>query len=73
MQKFWNFPDAGDTTYHRDGTITVWDIFRTEWIRARPRDLEARIWASQSVDDRAKWRRHADRHADRHAGQQLPD
>lgn len=27
-------PKSGRTTYHRDGTVTVWDVMRQQWHRA---------------------------------------
>lgn len=41
------------TTYHRDGTVTVWDVYQQQWIRtARPSD---RVLAACSSDrDRIK-------------------
>jgi len=26
-------PTTGNTTYHRDGTITVWDCIQQQWVR----------------------------------------
>jgi hypothetical protein len=52
--------DPYRTTYHRDGTVTVWDVYRQCWHRtARPDD---HILASMSHADRARAMRHC-RHA----------
>lgn len=29
------------TKYHRDGTVTVWDVYQQEWRRIRAADLIA--------------------------------
>ena len=26
-------PCSGDTTYHKDGTVTIWDCIRQSWVR----------------------------------------
>jgi len=26
-------PHRGDTTFHKDGTVTVWDVYRQTWRR----------------------------------------
>jgi len=46
------------TTYFSDGTIEVWDVYRQGWIKARPRDLSDRIWASVTPEERSRWRSH---------------
>ncbi len=28
-----------DTTYHRDGTVTVWDVYRQQWTRRQASEL----------------------------------
>lgn len=33
-------PATGRTTFHRDGTITIWDCFARQWLRGdNPSDL----------------------------------
>lgn len=44
------------TTYHRDGTVTIWDVYSQTWTRtARPGDD---ILASLSEPERARVMRH---------------
>ena len=44
------------TTYHRDHTVTVWDVYRQSWLRtARPRD---EVLASLGSDELEKVKRH---------------
>ena len=31
--RFTNCPPSRDTTYHRDGTVTVWDCLQQLWVR----------------------------------------
>ena len=48
-----------ETTYHRDGTVTVWSCVRQEWIRrVRPQDISDETWASMSHDERRRVARH---------------
>ena len=43
------------TTYHRDGTVTVWDVYRQQWVRtSRPSDQVLAACSS----DRARIKRH---------------
>jgi hypothetical protein len=44
--------DAYATTYHRDGSVTVWDVYAQQWLRtSRPSD---RILASLSASERSR-------------------
>jgi len=44
------------TKYHRDGTVTVWDVYRQAWTRtAAPSD---RVLASLTEAERARIARH---------------
>lgn len=44
------------TTYHRDGTVTVWDVYSQTWTRtASPSD---QILASLSQSERERVMRH---------------
>jgi hypothetical protein len=44
------------TTYHTDGTVTIWDVYRQQWTRTgAPED---RVLASLDPDDRASIERH---------------
>jgi hypothetical protein len=40
------------TTYHRDGSVTVWDVYTQAWLRtSRPSD---RVLASLSQEERRR-------------------
>ena len=40
------------TRYHRDGSVTVWDVYQQQWVRTtRPED---RVLASLSTDERER-------------------
>lgn len=44
------------TVYHRNGEVTVWDVYQQQWVRtARPRD---EVLASLSTDSRERVLRH---------------
>ena len=44
------------TTYHRDGTVTIWDVYTQSWIRTdRPSD---QILASCMPEERERIIRH---------------
>jgi len=48
--------DPYRTTYHRDGSVTVWDVYSQQWRRTdRPSD---RVLASLSASERARVIRH---------------
>ena len=38
MMTFTNRPKSGRTTYHRDGTVTLWCVLSQSWMRGRPND-----------------------------------
>lgn len=51
--------DPYRTTYHRDGTVTVWDVYTQQWLRtSRPSD---QILASLPAEERERVRRHVAR------------
>jgi len=54
------------TTYHRDGTITVWDVYSQQWVRLPARELwdDARLMSTLSDTERQRIARAA-RPADR--------
>ena len=42
------------TTYHRDGSVTIWNVYTQTWMRAtRIADLSDGVWASLG-DERAR-------------------
>ena len=47
---------AYGTTYHRDGTITYWDVFRQQWRRGA--EISDRTLATMSPKDRERIQRH---------------
>jgi len=44
------------TKYHRDGTVTVWDVYRQQWTRREASDVYAddRVMASLPAYDRLR-------------------
>ena len=52
--------DAYATRFHRDGSVTVWNVYSQAWQRTtRPSD---RVLASLSAAERAKVERHCSAH-----------
>lgn len=57
------------TTYHRDGTVTVWDVYAQQWRRVPASGLLAAVTAPNAVlptlpqAERLRISRHAQRHA----------
>ena len=52
--------DPYRTTYHRDGTLTVWDVYRQQWVRTpSPSD---QVLASMRPADRDRAIRHVNQH-----------
>lgn len=50
--------------YHRDGTITIWNVYRQQWIKnVLPSELADEIWASHHEEDRQKWQEHEAKYA----------
>ena len=47
---------AYGTTYHRDGTITYWDVHRQQWRRGS--EISDRTLATMSDKDRERIQRH---------------
>lgn len=52
-------------TYHRDGTVTYWDVYAQTWRRTPATAIRARILASMSERERTRIARLAARYADR--------
>jgi DNA invertase Pin-like site-specific DNA recombinase len=46
--------DAYATKFHRDGTVTVWNVYRQGWERTAAADVDDRILASLSEAERAR-------------------
>ncbi|HUV38505.1 MAG TPA: hypothetical protein VMY39_02780 [Planctomycetota bacterium] len=60
MIKLVHRPRSGQTTYHRDGTVTTWDVYRERWVRAR-KSLPDEVIATMGADERVRVLRHIDR------------
>jgi hypothetical protein len=41
-----------DTKYHRDGTVTVWDVYQQSWLRCQMDAVPDEVLASLSVEER---------------------
>ena len=48
-------PTTGTTTLHRDGTVTMWNVYTQTWARGCPSD---RLLATLESDVRDKVMRH---------------
>jgi len=55
-----NRPRSGQTTYHRDGSVTHWDIYRQQWMRQS--HLSDEVLASMGTTERERVQRHLARH-----------
>ena len=42
------------TKYHRDGTVTLWDIYRQAWVRIRASRISDEILSSLSSHERTR-------------------
>ena len=49
------------TTYHRDGTVTYWDVWIQGWRRRLAKDIGSITLATLSPDERRRIGRMADR------------
>ena len=49
-------PKTGQTTYHRDGTVTMWDCIQEQWVRIDSLDPE--LSATLSEPERSRIARH---------------
>lgn len=55
--------DPYRTTYHRDGTITIWSCHQQDWMtRIEPGCLSDRTLATLSESERERISRHGQRH-----------
>ena len=43
-----------ENTYHADGTITYWNVYRQNWERRAASDIPDRVLASMRSDEREK-------------------
>lgn len=55
-----NRPRSGQTTLHRDGSVTHFDIFRQQWVRDT--HLSDEVLMSMSATERERVLRHLARH-----------
>lgn len=53
--------DPYRTTYHRDGSVTVWDVYRQTWRRLRADEVADALLATLSARERARIARTAKR------------
>lgn len=42
------------TTYHRDGTVTIWDTHHQQWHRLAARRVSARVLATLNETERRR-------------------
>lgn len=50
-----NRPISGKTTWHRDGTVTYWDVYEQGWRRvstAQRDHSDDRLWSSLGASER---------------------
>ncbi len=50
------------TTYHRDGTVTYWNVYAQQWRRVKASDMSAENLATMDNEERARIERHAKKH-----------
>jgi len=55
--------DLYSTTYHRDGTVTYWDVYRQAWVRIDADLMSDEAIASLTAAERDKVARLVTRHA----------
>jgi len=51
-----NRPRTGRTTYHRDGSVTVWDCVLASWVRGT--NLSDRLFSTLDAYERSRVARH---------------
>lgn len=44
----------GANTYHRDGTVSYWDVYRQLWVREPAAAISDEVLASMSDTERAR-------------------
>lgn len=49
------------TKFHRDGTVTVWDVYEQTWVRTHVSRVSDQVLASLSSDERARILGHRER------------
>ena len=42
------------TTYHRDGTVTLWDVYQQQWVRLAADQVSDQILATLSDTERRR-------------------
>ena len=52
-------PKTGKTTFHRDGTVTIWDCISEQWVRVGT--LSDELSSTLSETERRKVKRHLSR------------
>jgi hypothetical protein len=52
-------PRTGRTTYHRDRTVTVWDVYQQQWRRLDAADALRQLGPTLTADERERMARHA--------------
>lgn len=57
--------DPFRTTYHRDGDVTLWDVFRQQWLRVPAANVSDEILATLSPKVRDRIERMAQKDASR--------
>ena len=45
-----------ETTYHRDGTVSLWDVYEQQWRRLPAVDISDRTMATLSLAERRRIR-----------------
>lgn len=50
-----------ETTYHRDGTVTLWDVYKQQWERVAAENVSDEILASLTETERSRIGRMAER------------
>jgi hypothetical protein len=48
---------GGQNTYHRDGSVSYWDVYAQSWYRMSARAIDDRVLASMTDIERLRIRR----------------
>jgi hypothetical protein len=55
-------PDPWGCTYHRDGDVSLWDVYRQQHVRLRADDISDTTLATLGPDERGKIAAHRRRY-----------
>lgn len=56
-------PKSGETTFHRNGDVTFWNVYTQQWTRYSPEDWEPGSFASLSDEEKERVNSILEQHA----------